>query len=106
MKYSIVLAIFYGGVLALRLVGQTISPPAIEWQLSFGGTKFENARCVRQTSDGGFIVGGVASPGLVGNKTNPGFGGVDFFFFFKQKTAYEIWDRSFGGDRNDVLFDL
>src|SRR5882672_3480401 len=106
MKYSIVLAIFYGGVLALRLVGQTISPPAIEWQLSFGGTNFENARCVRQTSDGGFIVGGVASPGLGGNKTSPGFGGADFWIIRLDRSGNNIWDRSFGGDRNDVLFDL
>jgi hypothetical protein len=106
MKLSIVLAIFYGSFPALRLTGQTISPPAIEWQRSFGGTNNESAYCVRQTSDSGFIVGGIAGPGVGGNKTSLGFGSADYWVVRLDRNGDKLWVRCFGGDNHEVLFDL
>jgi len=77
MKNQILAAIFACGVLPFHLAGQTVPPPAIEWQRSFGGTNGQQPFCVRQTFDGGFIVGGLALPGLGGNKSSPGFGESD-----------------------------
>ena len=98
--------IFAAGILPFHVVGQTVSPPAIEWQRSFGGTNWQQPFCVRQTSDGGFIVGGIALPGLGGNKTSAGFGESDFWVVRLDRGGNKLWDGSFGGDQSDVLVDL
>src|SRR5688572_19654128 len=103
---KILAAFLASGVLSFHLAGQTISPPAIEWQRSFGGTNGEEAYCVHQTSDGGFIAGGLAVSGGGGKKTDPGFGDADVWVIRLGRSGNRLWDRSFGGDKTDVAFDL
>jgi hypothetical protein len=45
------------------------------WEASYGGSRSDEAKSVRQTSDGGFILGGTSASPADGNKTAP-----DFFF--------------------------
>ena len=42
----------------LILNHQLIAQPIIEWEKNFGGTGWDSATTIDQTSDGGFIVAG------------------------------------------------
>ena len=39
-------------------LAQPTNPPSIQWQRNFGGIGLDVLACIRQTSDGGFILGG------------------------------------------------
>src|SRR5207249_1335437 len=49
------------------------------WDQSFGGTSGDSLRCVRQTADGGFILGGRSESTPNGNKTATHFGASDYW---------------------------
>ena len=40
-----------------------------EWDKDYGGTNGDALTCVLQTQDGGYIIGGVSSSGISGDKT-------------------------------------
>jgi len=46
---------------------------AMQWQQSFGGSSFDYSYSLRQTADGGYIVGGESSSGADGNKSSPNY---------------------------------
>jgi len=51
----------------------------IEWQLALGGSDTDELMTVRQTSDGGYIVGGYSKSGISGNKTEASRGDYDYW---------------------------
>ena len=93
-----------------RLVAQSIFPPAIEWQRSFGGTNDDRLRVLCQLADGGFLLGGFSNSdpasGASGNKTAAALGDYDFWIVRLDAAGNRLWDRSFGGTNEDVLFSL
>ena len=86
--------------------GQGMSPPAIEWQLGFGGTNSDVLTSLQQTADGGYIFGGYSFSPVGGNKTSPNHGGSDFWVVRVDANINTLWQRSFGGETNDHLFAL
>jgi len=84
-------------------LAQITSPPAIEWQRSFGGTNDDYLKSLRQESDGGFIVGGESLSGINGNKTSQSFGSADFWVVRLDAQGNEVWDQSLGGSDYDEL---
>src|SRR5437773_2223120 len=88
------------------LMGQTINPPPIEWQRSFGGTNDDRLRSLQQTSDGGFILGGWSNSdpasGASGNKTATHYGNSDFWIVRTDSAGNKLWDRSYGSVSEDV----
>jgi len=69
------------------------STGAIEWQRSYGGGDYDYARCIKQTSDGGYIVGGSTFSFGAGEKE---------FWILKLNSAGDIeWQHRYGGDRWD-----
>ncbi len=76
------------------------------WDRSFGGNSNDVLRCVRQTPDGGFILGGTSQSGTTGNKTSPNLGGADFWVVRVDADGNKLWDRSFGGSGDDELNSL
>ena len=84
------------------VVAQT-APPAIEWQRDFGGTNVETLFRAQQASDGGYILGGQSYPGTLGNKTNAGFGLVDYWVVKTDASGNKLWDNSYGGTNYDFL---
>lgn len=81
-------------------------PPAIEWQLSFGGTNSDILTSLQQTADGGYIFGGYSRSPVSGNKTSPNYGSNDFWLVLVDANTNTLWQRSFGGDWDDNLFAL
>lgn len=87
---------------ALCAYSQQINPPQIQWQRSFGGSGQDSTPRVRQTSDGGFIVGTYSDSGVDGNKTSPNFGNEDYWVVRLDRDGTKLWDKSFGGTNDDT----
>src|SRR6185369_15785641 len=94
----------YGGsdfyVIRLDATGQKV------WEQSFGGTDYDALTCLQQTSDGGFILGGVSTSGSGGGKSASAFGGYDFWVIRLDTLGNKVWDKSFGGSDNDWLYSV
>jgi hypothetical protein len=79
------------------------------WDASFGGASPDELEVVRQTSDGGFILGGSSwsvPAGDFSNKSSPHWGGTDFWVVRVDAAGNKLWDRSFGGTQHDLLVAL
>jgi hypothetical protein len=75
----------------------------ITWQKSLGGSGGDMAMCIRQTIDGGFIVGGqtFSNNGDVGGN----HGDFDFWIVKINGTGDSIqWQKTFGGFSEDILY--
>ena len=77
------------------------------WDKSFGGSEDDCLHSLKQTSDGGFILGGHSrsSPGT-GNKTSARYGGDDFWVVRLDADGNIVWDKSFGGSGFEYLYSL
>jgi len=97
-------------VVVVAAGAQTVYPPAIEWQRSFGGTNDDRLRALQPTADGGFLFGGFSNSdpasGSSGNKSATHFGNYDFWIVRTDAMGNKLWDYSFGGTGEDVLYSL
>lgn len=67
-----------------------------KWQKTFGGSDIDIAYSVQQTSDGGYIIAGLAGAISI----NPVRGG-DFYLIKTDPNANIQWEMTFGGSSND-----
>ncbi|MFN0173996.1 MAG: T9SS type A sorting domain-containing protein [Saprospiraceae bacterium] len=51
----------------------------IQWQKTIGGTETDRLYSLQQTSDGGYILGGLSDSNISGNKTENCFGSWDYW---------------------------
>ncbi len=79
-----------------------------QWENSFGGTEIDTVADVKQTTDGGYIVGGTSSSAASGNKTsgNFGSGSEDYWIVKIDPGGNKQWDRTFGGNQDDQMTSL
>lgn len=87
---------------------KTDAAGTLQWEKTYGGLAIEDANVVRQTSDGGYVVGGVSTSGASGDKTQPHKGnanGYEFDYWLLKLTATgaKQWDLTFGGVGDDHL---
>jgi len=73
------------------------------WDRSFGGSQDDRLSSLRQTADGGFIVGGSSLSIADGNKTSTNFGGVDYWVLRLDADGNKVWEKTFGGAAGDGL---
>ena len=52
---------------------------------------------LQQTTDGGYILGGISNSPPSGNKTSAPFGSYDFWVVRCDADGNKLWDRSYGG---------
>src|SRR5204862_6687351 len=79
------------------------------WDKTYGGSDNEYARCVIQTSDGGFMVGGSSQSGISGDKTENNRGGnltADYWIVKLDEVGNKQWDKRFGSTDDDILSSL
>jgi len=71
---------------------------AIEWQRAYGGSDYDYAMSIKQTSDGGYIVGGSSFSFGAGDKD---------FWILKLSSAGDIeWQRRYGGNEWDHVHSI
>ncbi len=77
-----------------------------QWDASFGGSSNEDLELLKQTSDGGYILGGFSVSGISGDKTQALRGKVDYWIVKVNSNGVKEWDASFGGSEDDLLFSI
>jgi hypothetical protein len=73
------------------------------WDKDFGGTDYDYLSCMIATNDGGYMLGGVSLSPASGDKSQPSWGGWDFWIIKIDAQGNKIWDKDFGGTDHDYL---
>lgn len=74
-----------------------------QWDATFGGIALDMAYSVIQTSEGGYLLGGVSASGISGDKSQESQGGLDFWIVKTDSAGVKLWDFRFGGNDDDQL---
>lgn len=90
---------------------KTTATGALQWEKTYGALAIEQANVVRQTTDGGYVIGGVSTSDVSGDKTQPQRGkndGYEFDFWLLKlgSNGSKHWDMTFGGNGDDHLKSL
>jgi len=64
------------------------------WDKTFGGSGFDGGNSVQQTTDGGYIV--------CGTTDSYGDGGEDILLIKTDADGNKLWDKTFGGKKDDA----
>jgi hypothetical protein len=75
------------------------------WDRTYGAGLKEHANVIRQTPDGGFLIGGSTQGGL-NFTTRRGFGNYDFWIVRIDANGNKLWDNLFGGPAQDELVSI
>ncbi|MGB3903282.1 MAG: T9SS type A sorting domain-containing protein [Bacteroidales bacterium] len=78
--------------------------PAIEWQKCLGGTNYDVAYPIQQTSDGGFIVAGETRSN--DGNVSGNHGGYDVWVVKLNSSGNILWQRCLGGTDNDYAYSI
>jgi len=79
----------------------------IQWSRCLGGTFFDQPQMIHEAPDGSFLVLGEAAslPGD-GDVTTTNHGGTDYWLVKLSATGSILWQKSYGGDRNEYAYDF
>jgi hypothetical protein len=74
-----------------------------QWQKTIGGSGQEKLKSVCPTKDGGYILGGTSASDKSGDKTEKGFGNLDYWIVKLDKDGKIEWQKTYGGEYIDEL---
>ncbi|MBK0402040.1 T9SS type A sorting domain-containing protein [Adhaeribacter sp. BT258] len=77
-----------------------------EWDRRFGGSGRDILEVIRQTCDGGYILGGSSDSPESGDKSKGSRGGNDYWVVKISSKGKKQWDRTLGGMSTDGLRDI
>ena len=77
-----------------------------EWQKTIGGSGQDKLKTVKQTNDGGYIIGGSSSSFKSDEKSENGYGNTDYWIVKLDKNGVVKWQKTFGGIYNDEFKSL
>jgi gliding motility-associated-like protein len=99
MKYS--LAIFILTFLCYHGNAQ----PNRDWDKTFGSSNWDELHLITPTPDGGYLlVGNLSGEGLDVSQTV--YGGNDIWVIKTDSVGNKLWDRVFGGDKEDKIWSV
>ena len=79
----------------------------IDWNNMYGSDWFESLYTTFETSDGNFIIGANAFPNMTtGNISDPVCGASDFWLIKTDADGNTLWDFTYGGTDQELLFAL
>jgi hypothetical protein len=85
---------------------KTDSTGNIQWQNTIGGSSNDQLQSIKQTTDGGYILGGYSESYISGDKTENSMGGVDYWIVKTDSTGTIQWQNTIGGSLKDYLLSL
>jgi hypothetical protein len=81
-----------------------------QWDKRYGGNGDESFNSIKQTKDGGYILGGGSASGISGDKTetdrNPGNFSNDYWIVKIDSAGNKLWDKRFGTIGDEVSSDV
>lgn len=69
----------------------------ILWQKTIGGSGNDSLLSLKQTSDGGYIIGAGSNSNISGDKTENSRGGLDYWILKLNSSGDIIWQKTYGG---------
>jgi hypothetical protein len=78
----------------------------IQWQNTIGGKANDYLRSIRQTSDGGYILGGYSNSVISGDKTGNSQGLNDYWVVKLDAAGTIQWQSTIGGKGDDYLYSI
>jgi len=76
---------------------QAQNPTIKQWDYRYGGTGSDRIFALQQTTDGGYILAGLSTSDVSGDKTQPGWGNEDYWVVKINAMGIKQWDKRFGG---------
>ena len=76
----------------------------IVWQNDIGGLLYETLYSAYETLDGGYILAGISTSGIGGDKSEPHFGGYDYWIVKLNALGNIVWEKTFGSLGNDQAY--
>ncbi len=76
----------------------------IQWDKTIGGTNYDYLLDLRQTTDGGYILGGTSRSNISGDKTENSRGNDDYWIVKLDGSGNIQWDKTIGGSAYDNLY--
>lgn len=75
----------------------------IQWQKTIGGSGAEDLLQILITGDGGYLLGGHSGSGISGLKSEPCFGGEDYWIVKTDPLGNIEWQNTIGGNAGDYF---
>jgi hypothetical protein len=73
------------------------SEGAILWQNTIGGSGEDLLISIKQTTDGGYIIGSGSDSNISGDKTENSRGGLDYWIIKLNASGDIVWQKTYGG---------
>ncbi|MBP9882139.1 MAG: T9SS type A sorting domain-containing protein [Chitinophagales bacterium] len=80
------------------------SAGGVVWDNTIGGSSGDQLYSLQETDDGSYIVAGVSSSGISGDKTEVSKGGSDYWIMKLSTSGSIIWQKTYGGLGSDLLY--
>ena len=77
--------------------------PTIQWDKTIGGSSDDYLFSLRQTSEGGYILGGYSNSPISGDKSENSKGANDYWVVKLDANGTKQWDKTIGGNDRDDL---
>ncbi len=77
-----------------------------QWDRDLGGTHYDELLSIEQTTDGGYILGGISASDSTGDKTQPQWGYFDYWIIKLDSNGNKQWDKDIGGLALDQFSDM
>lgn len=78
----------------------------IEWQNTIGGSLYDYLYSIKQTQDGGYILGGMSCSNISGDKTETCLWYGDYWIIKTDSLGTIQWQNTIGGNGSDELFSI
>jgi hypothetical protein len=104
MKTAIALLHLITVLLFAAFDTQAQQPPVKQWDVRYGGSLEDSLTSVCPSADGGFLAGGFSRSPAGGDVAENSKGGADYWVVKLDSSGAKMWDRRYGGDKDDFLY--
>ena len=87
-------------------VAKTDANGILQWDQRYGGNKQDRLWAIQQTSDGGYIIGGVSNSDAGVQKSGFNRGHEDYWILKTDANGNIEWEQTYGSDSIDYLYNL